>query len=345
MKKILIALAMIITVVLLLKLGLGFNNISHKTQTLPLSLKNTISFIKQENRKLYLEVYDEDSKLKRTIYLDDTKQELTIPTNICKVNNDKLLIAVGNYDEKPIKIFMYNAKDGLIENYGKILASNPNVLIVSNRLFSYRTEVGNYWIDEYNLDDLNTKVKSIKIPDAPKKILFSEYNNSLYFLFVGGTPVSSVGIYSFNSETLTTESLDEKSFAGDIVVDGGKAYISMSGYSSDGKDNIDDNRILVLNENLKQERVIITSKSPNLILINGFDMYVTVGRQGVTVEKMDLKSDKLINNFPLSSSGTPLATELINNRLFILDSENLYTIDKNGKDGKSILSGKTMSLW
>lgn len=330
---------------LLLKSNQGLG-IFHKSP--PINITDTIFAVTQDNKKLFLEVYSKDLELKRKIYLTKTKQDMTDPTTLCKINDEKVLITVGNYENKPIKLLMYNAKEGKINNYGEIVASNSNILIADNKLFAYRrenTKSGSYWIDEYALDNINTKVRSIKIPDSPKKIIYSKNNNSLYLLFVGSTPASFVGMYSFDKDSLTIKTLDEKSFAGDISISEGKAYISMSGYSSDGKDIIDDDRILVLNKNLEQEKVIKTSKSPNLISINGNDLYVTVGKQGVIVDKIALDSGKFQKNYTLNSLGKPLDTRIINNRLFILDSGNLYVVDGGLENSEKELSGKTLSIW
>lgn len=346
-KKLLVIFLSIILlmVVILLKTNKTLNIFDPTVSSVELT-PESIFVISQQGTQLYLELYSNNLDTIQKLYFTKTDQDFVVPTMISYVDNGKILITVGNYEGKQTQIFTYDGNK--INKYGQIESSNPNVLVANNKLYAYRrddTKTATFWIDVYNIDNLNKIINSIEIPDAPKKIVYSKYNNSLYLLFVGGTPVSSIGKYALDKNTLLVEKLDEKSFAGDILVDGEKVLVSMMGYSKDGKDSIEDNRLLVLNENIKIEKVITTANSPNLISADGNDIYVTVGAQKIAVDKLSLNSEKSEKHLEINKLGYPLAIKTMNSRLYILDSGSIYSIDEQGECSKKELSGETLSLW
>jgi hypothetical protein len=293
----------------------------------------------EKNKTLYLQVNNLEGKEKRSIRICKTKEDLAVPVRFFRVDNTQILIFVGNNNGNPVEVYKYKSKEGSIENLGEMDMDNTDCLIVNDKIYCYKYNTNNdnkYWINVYSLSDLKNPVQKINVPYAPKKMIYSDTEHAIYFLLVGDVKTSQLGKYSLDNDKMNTILVDKDSFAGDIVINDEKIYLSMMGYSDENNEVENDNRILIYNKDLEYESGITTkSNAPCLLAINDNNINVTVEEEGSRLEVISLSNTTEVEQIFIDSTRQPLGIEHKNSTTYVLGRDQIYIINNNNVDSIS----------
>ncbi|GIQ69226.1 hypothetical protein DUZ99_12645 [Xylanibacillus composti] len=222
-------------------------------------------------------------------------------------------------------------------------ASNPHIVIGAGNLFAFRADESGYWLDRCSLNDLECS-ESIELPEAPKRIVYDDGRDGLHFLFVGGEPASSIGYYHLESKLWIDQPIDDRSFAGSLLV-GDSILVTLMGYSDDGRTAVEDNRIAVLNDQLQVDEYTTVGNVPNLMLVMESKLFVSSGRSGVVIEEVSLEEGRVNQRYYIAETGSAIAMTSIEDSLYILTPENVYRLQSDGSVDSKKLTGRTESQW